>query len=603
MSPDHLKETLRTIPDSPGVYKYYDKAGELIYIGKAKSLKKRVDSYFNKVLYENFKTRLMVGKIEVIEFTLVDTEMDALLLENLLIKQFKPRYNILLKDDKTYPFVVITNERFPKIFPTRKYIKDGSDYFGPYTSGTVMHTLLDLVKATYPIRNCNLILSEKNIEAKKFRICLEYQIGNCKGPCEGLQSEDDYLQTIAAIKNILKGNVNEVLTKLKEEMQKAATALKYEDAHFYKTKIDRLADYQSRSTIVSRSVHNVDVFNIAVERNYAFVNFLRVVNGMIIQTQTVELRKQMEEPPEELLLAGMAEIWARYGMTAKEVVVPFNIELESGTMELTLPKVGDKKKLLDLSLKNVLYFKKEKLEQYEKVNPEVRTDRILAQMRQDLRLAKPPKRIDCFDNSNIQGAFPVSAMVCFIDAKPAKKEYRHYNVKTVEGPNDFATMYEVIYRRYSRMQEEQLTPPDLIIVDGGKGQLSSACEALKSLGLYGKIPIIGIAKRLEELYYPSDDIPLYIDKKSETLKIIQQLRDEAHRFGITHHRKRRDKGTILTGLESIEGIGPTTAQKLLRTFKSVKKIKEAKLEDLVLAVGESKAKMVWKGLGNTLLIG
>ncbi|MSQ79249.1 MAG: excinuclease ABC subunit C [Flavobacteriaceae bacterium] len=603
MSPDHLKETLRTIPDSPGVYKYYDKAGELIYIGKAKSLKKRVDSYFNKVLYENFKTRLMVGKIEVIEFTLVDTEMDALLLENLLIKQFKPRYNILLKDDKTYPFIVITNERFPKIFPTRKYIKDGSDYFGPYTSGTVMHTLLDLVKATYPIRNCNLILSEKNIEAKKFRICLEYQIGNCKGPCEGLQSEDDYLQTIAAIKNILKGNVNEVLTKLKEEMQKAATALKYEDAHFYKTKIDRLADYQSRSTIVSRSVHNVDVFNIAVERNYAFVNFLRVVNGMIIQTQTVELRKQMEEPPEELLLAGMAEIWARYGMTAKEVVVPFNIELESGTMELTLPKVGDKKKLLDLSLKNVLYFKKEKLEQYEKVNPEVRTDRILAQMRQDLRLAKPPKRIDCFDNSNIQGAFPVSAMVCFIDAKPAKKEYRHYNVKTVEGPNDFATMYEVIYRRYSRMQEEQLTPPDLIIVDGGKGQLSSACEALKSLGLYGKIPIIGIAKRLEELYYPSDDIPLYIDKKSETLKIIQQLRDEAHRFGITHHRKRRDKGTILTGLEGIEGIGPTTAQKLLRTFKSVKKIKEAKLEDLVLAVGESKAKMVWKGLGNTLLIG
>jgi excinuclease ABC subunit C len=590
MAPDDLRQYILGLPDKPGVYRYYSKENELIYIGKAKSLKKRVSSYFNKQQHENFKTRLMVSKIDRIEFTLVDTELDALLLENLLIKEHQPRFNINLKDDKTYPYIKITTDRFPKIYATRKYIKDGSDYFGPFASVSLMHLVLDLVKSIYPIRNCNLILSEQNIKAGKFKTCLEYQIGNCKGPCEGLQSEADYILSIVSVKNILKGNIQEVLHHIKEEIKSASAELKFEDAHRYKLKYDRLLEYQGKSTIVSQSVHNVDVFNIAEEQGYAFVNFLRVVNGMIIQTQTMEFRKRLDETSEELILEGIAEIRNRYGPTSKEIVVPFEMNIEG--IIFTVPKAGDKKKLLDLSYKNVLYFKREKLDQYEKVNPDLRVDRILQQMQKDLRLPAPPKRIDCFDNSNFQGAFPVSAMVCFIDAKPAKKEYRHYKVQTVVGPDDFATMYEVITRRYSRVIEEGIEYPQLIIVDGGKGQLSSACEALKKLGLLGKIPIIGIAKRLEELYYPGDEIPLHIDKKSETLRIIQQLRDEAHRFGITFHRKLRDKDTLTTGLEEIEGVGKTTAEKLLKAFRSIQKLKQASEADIAEIIGPAKAKVV-----------
>jgi len=578
----------------PGIYKYFDAEGELLYIGKAKSLKKRVSSYFTKQHYESNKTKRLVSLIDKIEFTIVDTEYDALLLENILIKQYQPRYNVSLKDDKTYPFIKITNERFPKLFPTRRLFRDGAEYYGPYASVEMMYTILDLVKAIYPLRNCNLNLTEESIQAKKFKICLEYQIGNCKGPCEGYQSEEDYMASIKAIAKILKGNVSEVLYILKEQMATAAEQFKFEEAHQLKLKYNKLLEYQGRSTIVSQSITNLDVFSIAEEQNFAFINFLRVANGMIIQAQTIELKKKIDETTQELLQMGIAEIQNRYGNTSKEIVVPFEIELENQNIIFTVPKVGDKKKLLDLSLKNVLYFKRDKLAQYEKVNPDVRSDRILAQMQKDLRLPHPPKRIDCFDNSNFQGAYPVSAMVCFIDAKPAKKEYRHYKVKTVVGPDDFATMHEVITRRYSRVLEEKLPLPQLIIVDGGKGQLSSAVDALQKLDLFGKIPIIGIAKRLEELYYPGDELPLYIDKKSETLKTIQQLRDEAHRFGITFHRKLRNQGTLATELEDIEGIGDATAEKLLKYFRSVKKIKEAAIDELDGLVGKAKAKLVYE---------
>jgi excinuclease ABC subunit C len=591
---DLLSETIKNLPNNPGIYKYFNQDDEIIYIGKAKNLKNRVSSYFNKQQYENYKTKKLVENIFRIEFALVDTEMDALLLENLLIKQHKPKYNINLKDDKSYPFIKISKERFPKIYATRQHIKDGSDYFGPFASLKLMNTLLDLVKTLYPIRNCNLLLSEQNIKAQKYKICLEYQIGNCKGPCEGFQTEEAYMQSITAIKNILKGNISEVINHLKAEMQSASADMRFEEAHIYKQKIEQLHEYQSKSTVVSQSVHNVDIFSIADEENFAFVNFLRVMNGMIIQTQTLELRKKLNETKEELLLEAIGEIWNRYGNTTKEIVLPFSVELEStDKLIVTIPQAGDKKKLLDLSLKNVFYFKKEKLLQYEKLNPEIRVDRLMEQMQKDLRLPKQPRRIDCFDNSNFQGSFPVSAMVCFIDGKAAKNEYRHYKVKTVEGPNDFDTMKEVILRRYSRVIEEGIPYPDLIIVDGGKGQLSSAIESLQLLGLFGKIPIMGIAKRLEELYMPGDDIPLYIDKKSETLKVIQQLRDEAHRFGITHHRKLRDKNTLRTGLEDIENIGQVTAEKLLKHFKSVKKIKVATIEQLVGVIGKDKGHTVY----------
>jgi len=588
-----LKEIISSLPDSPGIYKYYDATGVLMYIGKAKSLKKRVSSYFNKIHYENRKTAVMVSKIVDIQFTLVESEMDALLLENALIKQFQPRFNISLKDDKTYPSIIIKKEKFPRLFYTRNLIKDGSEYFGPYASGAMMHTLLDLIKTTYPFRTCNLHLSEKNIKEGKFRACLEYDIGNCLAPCIGLQSEEEYNENMRSAKSLIKGQLSEAKLQLKNKMQEAAAELQFETAARYKKKLDSLENYQSKSTIVNEIKHDVDVFSIVSDERFAFANYIKVSNGIICQTQTFEIKKKLEESDATLLNFAIAEVREKYQSESKEIIVPINLDWEDERITITVPKGGEKKKLLDLSIKNALYYKKEKLSQYEKLNPEIKVDRILNLMMQDLRLTEPPKHIECFDNSNLQGTNPVSACVVFKDTKPSKKDYRHFIPRTVVGPDDFATMREVVYRRYARLLEENQTLPNLIIVDGGKGQLSSAVESLKELGIYGKVPIIGIAKRLEELYYPEDELPLYIDKKSETLRIIQQLRDEAHRFGITHHRKRRSNNTLVTELENIKGVGPETAKALLLELKSVKKIKEASLALIVDIVGESKGKLVY----------
>jgi excinuclease ABC subunit C len=587
------KAALKNIPQKPGIYQYFDEEGELIYIGKAKNLKNRVSSYFNKDNYKvNAKTRVLVGKIRKITFTIVDSEIDAWLLENSLIKKHQPRYNVLLKDDKTYPWIVIKNERFPRIQWTRRLVKDGSKYLGPYPSVGMMHSILGLIKETYQLRTCSLPLTPPNIAAGKFRVCLEYQIGNCKGPCEALQNEEDYNNSIEEIKDILNGKISNVLRGLKDNILEASSNLNFELAHKLQKKYELLEKYQSKSTIVNSSITEVDVFSIASDEKTAFVNYLKVMHGTVIQTQTIEIKKKLDETEEELLLLAIFDFRSRYQSESKEIIVPFELDIADDKLRFTVPKQGEKKKLLDLSLKNVLFFKKDKIEQYEKLNPDLRTERILLQMQKDLRLKELPKHIECFDNSNFQGDFPVSAIVVFKDAKPSKKDYRHFNVKTVEGPNDFATMEEAVFRRYRRTLEEGLPLPQLIIIDGGKGQLSSAVKSLKTLGIYDQLTVIGIAKRLEELYYPGDQYPLYLDKKSETLRIIQQLRDEAHRFGIAFHRKKRDKGTLKTELELIEGIGKTTADKLLTHFKSVKRIKEASENDLLAIINTKQAKAI-----------
>ena len=583
---DH-RAALNEIPHKPGVYQFWDGEDTLIYIGKAKDLRNRVGSYFNKDNEMNGKTRVLVSKIRRISFTIVDTEIDAWLLENSLIKKHQPRYNIMLKDDKTYPWIIIKKEPFPRIYWTRKMVKDGSTYFGPYASVGMMHTILDLIKETYPLRTCNLPLTPKNIEDGKFKVCLEYQIGNCKGPCQAYQSLDDYENGIEEIKDILNGKISNVIKNVKQIIKTSVEELNFEYAHQYQRKLLVLEKYQSKSTVVNSAITNVDVVSIASDERYAFVNYLKVMNGSIIQTQTIEIKKRLDETDEELLTIALAEFRTKFNSTSKEIIVPFDITLADTNLKFTVPKLGEKQKLLELSQKNVLFFKKEKLNQYEKLNPDLRTDRILSQMQKDLRLTQLPRHIECFDNSNFQGKYPVSAIVVFRDAKPSKKDYRHFNVKTVEGPNDFATMEEAVYRRYKRMLEEEDTLPQLIIIDGGKGQLSSALSSLKKLGIDKKVTVIGIAKRLEELYYPGDTYPLYLDKKSETLKIIQQLRDEAHRFGITFHRKKRDQGTLKTELAQIPGIGKTTSDKLLVHFKSVKKIKEASPEELSVILNKS----------------
>ena len=581
MSAFDYKKALADIPHKPGVYQYFDVDDTLIYIGKAKDLRNRVGSYFNQENNQfNGKTRVLVSKIRRISFTIVDTEIDAWLLENSLIKKHQPRYNIMLKDDKTYPWIIIKKEQFPRIYWTRKYIKDGSTYFGPYASVGMMHTILDLIKETYTLRTCNLPLTPQNINEGKFKVCLEYQIGNCKGPCQNYQSKADYDQNIEEIKDILNGKIGNVIKTVKQVVKTASEDLNFELAHSYQKKLGVLEKYQSKSTVVNSAITNIDVVSIASDERYAFVNYLKVMNGSIIQTQTIEIKKRLDESDEELLTIAITEFRTKFKSTSREIVVPFNVSLDDENLKLIVPKLGEKKKLLELSQKNVLFFKREKLNQYEKLNPDLRTDRILTQMQKDLRLTQLPHHIECFDNSNFQGKYPVSAIVVFKDAKPSKKDYRHFNVKTVEGPNDFATMEEAVYRRYKRMLDEEETLPQLIIIDGGKGQLSSAVSSLKKLGIEKRVTIIGIAKRLEELYYPGDSFPLYLDKKSETLKIIQQLRDEAHRFGITFHRKKRDQGTLKTELELIPGIGKTTADRLLVKFKSVKKIKEASEKDL-----------------------
>jgi len=589
------KTLLGKIPHKPGVYQFYDGADVLIYIGKAKDLKNRVTSYFNAQDqgWSNHKTRVLVRHIRNITFTIVDTEIDAWLLENSLIKKHQPRYNILLKDDKTYPSIIIKNERFPRVFWTRTIVKDGSTYFGPYASVGMMHIILDLIRGLFPLRNCSYLLSEENVKAGKFKVCLEYQIGNCKGPCQDLQSEEEYNENINIIKNILKGNLNQAKQKLTAELNLAISDLKFEKAHYLNKKLDMLAKYQSKSTIVNPSLTDIDVFAISSDEKHAFINYLKVVNGTVNQTQTIEVKKKLDESDQEILVFAIADFRLRFESTSKEIIVPFEIELAEQKLNITIPKMGDKKSLLDLSFKNVNFFKKERLEQYEKLNPDLRTERLLTQMKNDLQLTELPIHIECFDNSNFQGNYPVSAMVVFKNAQPSKKEYRHYNVKTVEGPNDFATMEEVVYRRYKRLLEEDSPLPQLILIDGGKGQLSSALKSLEILGISNKVAIIGIAKRLEEIYYPHDSVPLYLDKKSETLHILQQLRDEAHRFGITFHRKKRDKGTLVTELDKIEGIGPKTASKLLTYFKSVKKIKELKVEELREIIEPKKAEVVF----------
>jgi excinuclease ABC subunit C len=588
------KAALKNIPHKPGVYQYWDEDKELIYIGKAKDLRNRVGSYFNKDLNINAKTKVLVSKIRAVTFTIVDTEIDAWLLENSLIKKHQPRYNVLLKDDKTYPWIIIKNENFPRIFWTRKIIKDGSKYLGPYASVSMMHAILGVIRETYPLRTCSLPLSRQNIDAGKFKVCLEYQLGNCKGPCQNYQTEDDYARNIEEIKDILNGKIGAVVKNLKADMEAAAANMNFELAHRLKRKYDILENYQSKSTVVNSSITDVDVFSIASEEKYAFVNFLKVMNGTIIQTQTIEIKKRLDESDEELLSIAITEFRDRYHSQSKEIIVPFNIDLDDANIKFTVPKLGEKKKLLDLSQKNVIFFKRDKMDQYEKLNPEVRSERLLTQMMKDLRMNQLPRHIECFDNSNFQGKYPVSAIVVFKDAKPSKKDYRHFNVKTVEGPNDFATMEEAVFRRYKRMLDEQTPLPQLIVIDGGKGQLSSAIKSLKLLGIEKQVTVIGIAKRLEELYYPGDQYPLYLDKKSETLKVIQNLRDEAHRFGITFHRKKRDKGTLATELELIEGIGKTSAEKLLKYFKSVKKIREATVEELQEVVNAKQAMAISK---------
>ncbi|MBB5620035.1 excinuclease ABC subunit C [Pedobacter cryoconitis] len=590
MSIFDYKKALADIPHKPGVYQYWDQEDTLIYIGKAKDLRNRVGSYFNQDNQMNGKTRVLVSKIRKITFTIVDTEIDAWLLENSLIKKHQPRYNIMLKDDKTYPWIIIKKEPFPRLYWTRKMIKDGSTYFGPYASVGMMHTILDLIKETYPLRTCNLPLTDENIHAGKFKVCLEYQIGNCKGPCQAYQSDEDYDQSIAEIKDILNGKIGNVIKDVKLVIKKAVDELNFEYAHQYQKKLLVLEKYQSKSTVVNSSITNVDVVSIASDERYAFVNYLKIMNGSIIQTQTIEIKKRLDESDEELLTLAITEFRTKFSSTSREIIVPFDIKLKDENLKFTVPKLGEKKNLLELSHKNVLFFRREKLNQYEKLNPDLRSERILTQMQKDLMLTQLPVHIECFDNSNFQGAYPVSAIVVFKDAKPSKKDYRHFNVKTVEGPNDFATMEEAVYRRYKRMLEEEESLPQLIIIDGGKGQLSSAVSSLKKLGIEHKVTVIGIAKRLEELYYPGDSYPLHLDKKSETLKVIQQLRDEAHRFGITFHRKKRDQGTLKTELEDIPGIGKTTADKLLRQFKSVKKIREATEAELENVLNKAQVK-------------
>ena len=587
---------IATLPDSPGVYQYYDKDGKLLYVGKAKNLKKRVSSYFTKN-FDNNRTRLLVKKIETIKHIVVKTETDALLLENNLIKNYQPRYNVMLKDDKSYPWICIKNERFPRVFPTRRMIKDGSEYYGPYTSMKTVHTLLDLIKGLYPLRTCNYDLSEEKIRAEKYKVCLEYHLGNCAGPCEGLYTEKEYHDNIEAIRNIVKGNFKDSLHKFKNQMKTLAADLKFEQAQRVKEKIDILENYQSKSTVVNPKINNVDVFSIISDESYAYVNFLQLSHGAIIRSHTLEIKKKLDETDEELLQLAIVEIRQRFNSLSKEIYVPFEVELGED-IKTHVPKLGDKKAILDLSERNAKYYRMERFKQAKIVDPDRHEKRIMAQMKKDLRLSEEPRHIECFDNSNIQGTNPVAACVVLKNGKPSKKDYRKFNIKTVEGPDDFASMEEVVYRRYKRLLAEEQPLPQLIIIDGGKGQLSSSLKSLEKLGLRGKIAIIGIAKRLEELFYPDDPIPLYLDKKSETLKIIQQLRNEAHRFGITFHRSKRSKQALNTELETIPGIGEKTVVELLKHFKSTKRIASASFEELSKVIGASRAKKLVEHFSN-----
>jgi len=589
---DNISALVKVLPGKPGVYQFYDREGKVIYIGKAKHLKKRVASYFNKDHSASGKLKLLVKKIADIKHIVVESEMDAFLLENNLIKKYQPRYNVMLKDDKTFPWICIKNEPFPRIFSTRNVIQDGSQYFGPYASVRMMNTVLELIRQLYPLRNCKLKLSEENIKKKKFKVCLEYHIGNCKGPCEGLQSQEEYDQSIKNIKEIIKGNIHNVITELKSRMMTYASDLSFERAHVIKEKLELLQNYRSKSTVVNPSINNVDIFSIITDDEAGYVNYMKVAQGAIVQAHTVEMKKKLDEPDDQLLSYAVTDLRQRFNSDSNEIIVPIKLNVEFPDIKITIPQRGNKKHLLELSERNANYYRLEKLKAQSMIDPERHTKRILEQMQKDLRMNEKPGIIECFDNSNIQGTHPVAAMVRFTNVKPDKKEYRHFNIRTVEGPDDYASMEEIVYRRYKRLLSEGKPLPQLIIVDGGKGQLSAALKSIDKLGLRGKITLIGIAKKLEEIYFPKDSIPLYLDKKSETLKLIQNLRDEAHRFGITHHRKKRDIKTIKSVLTDINGVGYETAQKLLWKFKSVKKIKQASLEDLQQVVGKAKGLIV-----------
>jgi len=591
MSNPTIEIQLQTLPNTPGVYQFYDVTGVVIYVGKAKNLKNRVRSYFNKV-HDYGKTNVLVKKIIEIKHIVVETETDALLLENNLIKKYQPRYNVLLKDDKSYPWICIKNERFPRVFQTRRMIKDGSEYFGPYTSIKTVYTLLDLIKGLFPLRTCKYDLSQEKVASHKYKVCLEYHLGNCKGACEAKEYETSYQENITTIREILKGNFKNSIAVFKTQMKSHAENLEFEAAQSLKLKLQILENYQAKSTIVNPKISNVDVFTIVSDESFAYVNFLQLSYGAIIRSHTMELKKKLQESDQVLLELAITEIRQRFSLESKELYVPFEVNLGSD-FKITIPKVGDKKQLIDLSIRNAKYHRLDQLKQVKITDPERHEGRIMAQMKSDLRLSEAPTHIECFDNSNIQGTHPVAACVVFKNGKPSKKEYRHFNIKSVEGPDDFASMTEVVYRRYKRLLDEKQPLPQLIIIDGGKGQLSASLKSLDALDLRGKIAIIGIAKRLEELFYPDDPIPLYLDKKSETLKIIQQLRNEAHRFGIEHHRNKRSKTALNSELESIVGIGEKTILELLKKFKSTQRVSFAALDELEQVVGVSKALIIY----------
>lgn len=580
---------LKSLPDAPGVYKYFNK-DVLIYVGKAKNLKKRVSSYFNKQSGTSLKTKKLVKEIDRMEYVIVDSEYDALLLENNLIKENQPKYNILLKDDKSFPFICISNDRFPKIFSTRRDELNEGEYFGPYTSVKALNNVLELIRSLYKVRTCNYLLSEKNIAAKKFKVCLEYHIGNCLGPCEGLQSEEDYLGEIDQARHIIKGHLKIVKDHFLSRMKSASEALEFETAQEFKTKIEFLDKFQSRTVIVNKKLIGIDVITITSTEKKAFVNYMRVDNGIINISDSVTISKRLEETDEDVLELIILELRERFQSVSRTILSNKSFEFWDDRVEVVVPQIGDKKKLIELSLKNALYYKKESLSQAEKSKQ--KSTRVTEQLKEDLKLKTVPNHIECFDNSNIQGTNPVASMVCFKNGKPSKKDYRHFKIKTVVGPDDFGSMKEIVYRRYKRLQDEKQPFPNLIVIDGGKGQLHAACDALKELGIYSDIPIIGIAKRLEEIYYPEDSIPLHISKKSESLKLIQQLRDEAHRFAITFHRSLRSKGQTKSELDDIKGIGEKTRLKLLEEFKSFKKITQASEEELAAFIGKQKAKVI-----------
>ena len=593
----NLELQLKTLPSEPGVYRYYDKNGQLLYVGKAKNLKKRVLSYFNKN-QNGYRTRIMVSKIVRLETTVVNSEYDALLLENNLIKEHQPFYNVMLKDDKTYPWICIKNENFPRVFLTRTIIKDGSEYYGPYAKVRPAKILLETIKNLYKIRSCSLDLAPQKIEDGKYKVCLEYHIKNCKGPCENLESKESYDEKIDAIRGIIKGDFRKARKYLEDEMFRFAANLEFEAAQNVKERLEFLDDYQARNTVVNPNIDDVDVFGMTSDETAAYVNFFKIRNGNIVQSFTTEIKKMLEETDEEILEEALIEIRQKFASESKEILLPFHLNIEIPNIKLIVPKVGDKKRIVELSEKNAKEYRLEKLKQVQIVDPERHTNRIMAEMQKLLRMPVEPRHIEGFDNSNIQGSNPVSACVVFKDGKPSKSDYRIFHVKTVEGPNDFATMEEVIYRRYKRMLDEGENLPQLILIDGGKGQLSSAVKSLKLLGLYGKITIVGIAKRLEEIFFPEDPIPLYLDKKSETLKVLQRVRDEAHRFGVKHHRTRRTNNTIKSELEEIPGVGEKTIELLLKKLKSVKRVKEANLETLEEILGKQKGKIVWEFFNN-----